>query len=178
MIQQFFSIISKSKKVKKITKLLNTSSTRRCISMNNIKVKASNIFFKVQECTKLSFDSVISGIVVENLKSLLVNNNISNFSIIYNGTISNFNQTLDIKNYFDLQGKIYEIINFENIPTYSIYTFDNEIKTYHINQKNNQIVDDNSIFILVASDSIVNNDIFIKDIESIRLLLNLITRNI
>ena len=47
----------------------------------------------------------------------------------------NFNQTLDIKNYFDLQGKIYEIINFENIPTYSIYTFDNEIKTYHINQK-------------------------------------------
>jgi Membrane-associated lipoprotein involved in thiamine biosynthesis len=101
-----FSIISKSKKVKKITKLLNTSSTRRCISMNNIKVKASNIFFKVQGCTKLSFDSVISGIVVENLKSLLVNNNISNFSIIYNGTISNFNQTLDIKNYFDLQKKI------------------------------------------------------------------------
>lgn len=160
-----FSIISKSKKVKKITKLLNTSSTRRCISMNNIKVKASNIFFKAQECTKLSFDSVISGIVVENLKSLLVNNNISNFSIIYNGTISNFNQTLDIKNYFDLQGKIYEIINFENIPTYSIYTFDNEIKTYHINQKNNQIVDDNSIFILVASDSIVNNDILSKTLN-------------
>ena len=133
--------------------------------MNNIKVKASNIFFKVQECTKLSFDSVISGIVVENLKSLLVNNNISNFSIIYNGTISNFNQTLDIKNYFDLQGKIYEIINFENIPTYSIYTFDNEIKTYHINQKNNQIVDDNSIFILVASDSIVNNDILSKTLN-------------
>ena len=94
MIQQFFSIISKSKKVKKITKLLNTSSTRRCISMNNIKVKASNIFFKVQECTKLSFDSVISGIVVENLKSLLVNNNISNFSIIYNGTISKFQSDL------------------------------------------------------------------------------------
>ena len=57
------------------------------------------------------------------------------------------------------------IINFENIPTYSIYTFDNEIKTYHINQKNNQIVDDNSIFILVASDSIVNNDILSKTLN-------------
>lgn len=160
-----FSILSKSSKPKKIKKLLISSAIRQCVSLNNIQVKASNIFFKAQECTKLSFDSVISGIVVENLKSILVNNNISNFSIIYNGTIANFNQTLDIKNYFDLNEKIYEIINFEDIPNYSIYIFDNEIKTYNINQKNNQIIDNESIFILVASDSIVNNDILSKTLN-------------
>jgi len=160
-----FSILSKTSKPKKINKLLNSSTVRNCVSLNNIQVKASNIFFKSQECTKLSFDSVISGIVVENLKSILVKNNIPNFSIIYNGTISNFNQTLDIKNYFDLKEKIYEIINFEDIPNYSIYIFDNEIKTYNINQKINQIIDDESVFILVASDSIVNNDILSKTLN-------------
>ena len=160
-----FSILSKSSKPKKINKLLNSSSLRKCVSLNNIQVKASNIFFKSQECTKLSFDSVISGVVVENLKSILVNNNIPNFSIIYNGTISNFNQTLDIKNYYDLKEKIYKIINFEDILNYSIYIFDNEIKTYNINQKNNQIINDESVFILVASDSIVNNDILSKTLN-------------
>ena len=164
-----FSVIASSTKLEKVNFLLNSDLYDKCISLDNVEKKISNVFFKTQSCTKISFDSIIEGIVVEDIKYFLEKNNVTSYMINF-GTTFHRRDFDDSKNNqsgksFLSESTIKKLsavgVNINSIDSFSyLNNFKkNKIKTYYIDAKKNIVSFQNNIFVIIASDSPANNNI-------------------
>ena len=158
-----FSVLSRTSKVSKVKHLLNTHLYDNCISISNIHVKISNVFSKKNSCTKISFDSIIDGIVVDNIRFLLEKQKVSSFYIIFGNTFYSKNITNN-PSLFDKE--ISDLIKNNGIDLNSInsYAFlnnfkKNRLKTFNINGNRKDFTYQDNMFVIVATNSPYNNSI-------------------
>ena len=157
-----FSLLSNASTIEKVRPMLNSKLFEKCMNIKNIDIKITNVFSKKYSCIKLSFDSVIDGIVVQNIKFLLESNNYNSFHIRFGNTDYSRNFP-DKQNNFNSRtlkaiGKVG--IKIKPLSSYSFLVNDNDrLRTYNINLKNKTISLNNDFFVIVASNSPVNNSI-------------------
>ena len=164
-----FSVLSISTKLEKVNFLLNSDLYNKCISLKNIEVKISNVFSKTQTCTKISFDSIIEGVVTEDIRYFLEKNNISSYFISFGSTFHKKNlDKISIKGkgegYLDDSNVKLLIAAGVDIKKINSFSFlDNfkksKIKTYNIDSKKNMVSFQEKMFVMVASESPTNNNI-------------------
>ncbi len=158
-----FSILANTSKASRVKYLLNSNLYDQCISLASITIKISNVFSKKYSCTKISFDAVIDGIVVENVRYFLEKQNIPSFYISFGNTYYSKNYGSDSPIFSRTINEVLRDnkINLNNIASYSF--LDNfsrdKIKTFHINANKKDLVYENNIFVIVASNSPHNNSI-------------------
>ncbi len=157
-----FSILSNASTIDKVKPLLDSKLFQKCMNIRNIDVKITNVFSKKYSCIKLSFDSVIDGIIVQNMKFLLESKNYTSFYIRFGNTVYSRN-FINENNNFDkrtLDAIDRAGIKIKTLPVFSFLVNDNDkIKTYNLNYRNKRISLNNDFFVIVASDSPVNNSI-------------------
>lgn len=158
-----FSILANTSKTSRVKYLLNSGLYDKCISLASITIKISNVFSKRHSCTKISFDAVIDGIVVENVRYFLEKQNISSFYISFGNTYYSKNYSSNPTSFNRTVKDVLEDnkINLNDIASYSF--LDNfsrdKLKTFHINANKKDLVYENNIFVIVASNSPHNNSI-------------------
>ena len=162
-----FALISKSQKVKKLDYYLKSEVHSRCTIMTNINIKINNVFSKKHKCTKLSFDSIIKGIIVDNIKDYLISQNLDKFAITFDKVITKYNYQLDDSEYIEMPNYIFDQINFNLIDTYSVYKLDKDLYTFNLNMKDNELAVRNDLIIIVATNSNSNNDILANTLNLI-----------
>ena len=157
-----FSILSNASTIDKVKPLLDSKLFQKCMNIRNIDVKITNVFSKKYSCIKLSFDSIIDGIIVQNMKFLLESKNYTSFYIRFGNTVYSRN-FINENNNFDKRtlDAIDRVgIKIKTLPVFSFLVNDNDkIKTYNLNYRNKRISLNNDFFVIVASDSPVNNSI-------------------
>jgi|GEM_PF-6018795 len=163
-----FSLLSTVSSLEGVSSRLKSDLFIKCMDINNIEVKITNVFSKKYACTKVSFDSIIDGIVVQNIKHSLEILQINSYSIKFGNTFysRNFNK---LSNEFDLETKgalDAARVRLKVLDSYSfLVNSNNKIKTYNINLKKNQISLNNDFFVIVASNSPVNNSILANSLN-------------
>ncbi len=153
------TLLDKSQKVKKLDYYLKSEVHSRCTIMTNIKIKINNVFSKKQKCTKLSFDSIIKGIIIDNLRNYLISQNLDKFAITFDKIITKYNYPLKDSEFIELPKYIFDQINFNLISSYSVYTLDENLYTFNLNMKDNELAIRDDLIIIVATNSNSNNDI-------------------
>ncbi|MBT3475858.1 hypothetical protein HN460_02825 [bacterium] len=157
-----FSLLYSVSTIDKVRPMLNSKLFEKCMNISNIDVKITNVFSKRYSCIRLSFDSLIDGIIVQNIKFLLESKNYNSYFIKFGNTVysRNFHKS---SNLFDKKttNAIKQVgITIRKLDSYSYLVNSNDkIRTYNINLKTNQISLNNDFFVIVASDSPVNNSI-------------------
>ena len=154
-----FTLLNKSQKVKKLDYYLKSEVHSRCTIMTNIKIKINNVFSKKQKCTKLSFDSIIKGIIVDNIKDYLISEKLDRFAITFDKIITKYNYQFKDSEYIELPSYIFDQINFNLIDSYSVYKLDEDLYTFNLNMKDNELAVRDDLIIIVATNSNSNNDI-------------------
>ncbi len=162
-----FTLLSKSTKLKKLNYYLKSGVHARCTSMKNIKIKINNVFSKSQECTRISFDSIIEGITVDNIRNYLLEQGVGAFAIVFGSVVTKFNYELENSEFIKIPDYLYKKIDFSLINSYSIYLIDDKIGTYNINMKQNELALRDDLVIIVATDSNSNNNILANTLNLI-----------
>jgi len=157
-----FSLLYTVSTIEKVRPMLNSKLFEKCMNLSNIDVKITNVFSKKYSCIRLSFDSLLDGILVQNIKFLLESKNYNSYYIKFGNTV--YSRNFDsITNTFDKKTSdaIERVgISIRKLDSYSYLVNSNDkIRTYNINLKKNQISLNNDFFVIVASDSPVNNSI-------------------
>ena len=157
-----FSLLYNVSSIEKVKSMLDSKLFEKCMNISNIDVKITNVFSKRYSCIKLSFDSVIDGIIVQNIKFLLESSNHKSYYIRFGNTIFSRNHN-DFENLFDIKtsNALEQIgLKINKLNSYSFLINSNQrVKTYNINLKKGIISLNNDFFVIVASNSPVNNSI-------------------
>ncbi|RZP12654.1 MAG: hypothetical protein EVA31_03620 [Candidatus Dadabacteria bacterium] len=158
-----FSILTNnSSDLKKIKFYLDTGLYDKCLNISNITTKIRNVFSKKLSCTKISFDSAIHGIIVENIKYILERENLESFYISFGNTVYYKNFESNMPSY---NPRIQEILDINQISLkkFSSYSYlditDKKVRTFNINSASRKLVVKDDIVIIVSSNSPVNNSI-------------------
>ena len=123
-----FSLLYNVSSIDKVKAMLDSRLFEKCMNISNIDIKITNVFSKQYSCIKLSFDSIIDGIIVQNIKFLLESNNYKSYYINFGRTFfsRNFN---NVDNKFDIKtSNALTVLNLKlkNINSYSYLVNDNE----------------------------------------------------
>lgn len=157
-----FSLLYNVSSIEKVKSMIESRLFEKCMNISNIDVKITNVFSKKYSCIKLSFDSVIDGIIVQNIKFLLESSNYESYYIRFGNTIYSRNYA-EIGNLFDIKTSdaLERMgLDIKKLNSYSFLINSNEkVKTYNINLRDKKISLNNDFFVIVASNSPVNNSI-------------------
>tara|TARA_B100000927_G_scaffold92009_2_gene74380 strand:- start:88 stop:1017 length:930 start_codon:yes stop_codon:yes gene_type:complete len=172
-----FTLLSKSQKVKKLNYYLKSGVHSRCTSLKNIKIKINNVFSKKEKCTKISFNSLIYGKVVDEIQIFFDSEKINAYAIIFNNVVAKKNFSFSEISTLKLSDYIKEKVNFDLINNFGIYELSDNLYIHNINMKDENLILNDEIIILVSTSSNSNNNILantlnLMDFDKIKNLNN------